>query len=185
MKDASLPKNVLFNRELLQQALATAIPQLNPDQRKVFDTVTQAYLNQEPRVFMLDGPGGCGKTHVENLILAFIRQRGDIALAVASTGISAILLDNGRTSYSRCKIPLELTSDSACMIMRQSHLAELFRLTRLLLWDEIGSQHRFAVEAVNRAPQDVGNSAELFGGIPTLLSGMSKLNQCNPKLTVK
>jgi hypothetical protein len=174
-----------FNRELLQQALATGIPQLNPDQRKVFDTVTQAYLNQEPRVFMLDGPGGCGKTHVENLILAFVRQRGDIALAVASTGISAILLDNGRTSYSRFKIPLELTSDSACTIMCQSHLAELFRLTRLLLWDEIGSQHRFAVEAVNRALQDIRNSAELFGGIPTLLSGMSNLNQCNRKLTAK
>jgi len=30
--------------------------------------------------------------------LAYIRSKGDIALAVASSGIAALLLDGGRTS---------------------------------------------------------------------------------------
>ena len=37
--------------------------------------------------FFLDAPGGTGKTFVTNLLLAEVRQKKGIALAVASSGI--------------------------------------------------------------------------------------------------
>ena len=63
---------------------------------------------QKQKTFFLDGPGGTGKTFVENLILTYVHSKGYIALAVVSTGIASILLANGHTSYSRFKIPLTL-----------------------------------------------------------------------------
>jgi hypothetical protein len=35
-----------------------------------------------------------------NTILAKVRSQGNIALAVASSGIAALLLDDGRTAHS-------------------------------------------------------------------------------------
>ena len=49
--------------------------------------------------FFIDGPGGTGKTHVYRILLARVRQRGDIALAVASSGNAALLLNGGRTVH--------------------------------------------------------------------------------------
>lgn len=40
----------------------------------------------------MDGPGGTGKTFLYKSLLATVRARGDIALAVASSGIGALLL---------------------------------------------------------------------------------------------
>ena len=51
-------------------------------------------------MFFLDGPGGCGKTFVENTLLAHLRADGIVALAVASSGIASILLAGGRTRES-------------------------------------------------------------------------------------
>ncbi len=108
---------------------------------------------------------------MENLILAYVRSKGDIALAVASTGIASILLANGCTSYSRFKIPLNTAPDAFCAIPRQSHLAKLLRLVRLIIWDEITMQTRFSVEAVERTMRDIRQSDDLFGGCPVLFSG--------------
>ncbi len=126
---------------------------------------------QKQKTFFLDGPGGTGKTFVENLILTYVRSKRDIALAVASTGIASILLANGCTSYSRFKIPLNTDPDAFCAIPRQSHLSELLRLVWLIIWDEITMQTRFSVEAVECTMRDIRQSDDLFGGCPVLFSG--------------
>src|ERR1700761_7165155 len=126
-----------FDRASLRNTVEDLLPNLNVEQRTVFDIVTTAAIQKEPRMFMMDGPGGTGKTHLENLILAELRSKSLIVLTVASTGIAAILLDNGRTSFSRFQIPLDPTSESICGITRQSHVAELLRRVSLSVWDEI------------------------------------------------
>eukprot|EP00965_Chrysotila_dentata_P083247 2746587-Pleurochrysis_carterae.AAC.1 len=45
----------------------------------------------------LDAPGGTGKTYTLNKILTELRSKSQIALAVASCGIAALLLSNERT----------------------------------------------------------------------------------------
>lgn len=57
--------------------------------------------------YFLDAPDGTGKTFVMSLILANIRANGFIALAIASSGIAATLLEGGRTAHSALKLPLK------------------------------------------------------------------------------
>src|SRR5438045_1073915 len=78
-----------------------------------------------------------------------------IALTVASSGIAAILLDGGRTSHSRFRIPIDITSESICSISAQSDIAKLIRMTKLIIWDEAPAQHRHCFEAVNRTLRDI------------------------------
>ena len=46
-------------------------------------------------IFFLDAPGGTGKTFLISLILATIQSQHGIALALASSGIAATLLEGG------------------------------------------------------------------------------------------
>lgn len=68
------------------------MPLLNEQQKQVYETLMQAVDNNTGGLFFLDAPGGTGKTFVISLILATIRSRCDIALALASSGIAATLL---------------------------------------------------------------------------------------------
>ena len=54
-------------------------------------------------MFFIDGPGGTGKTFVYNTLLSYVRSKGDITFAVASSRIAALLLNGGRTAHSRLK----------------------------------------------------------------------------------
>ncbi|GBP93413.1 hypothetical protein EVAR_84304_1 [Eumeta japonica] len=78
--------------------------------KQVYETLMQAVDNNTGGLFFLDAPGGTGKTFVISLILATIRSRCDIALALASSGIAATLLDGGRTAHSALKLPLNLNT---------------------------------------------------------------------------
>jgi hypothetical protein len=130
-----------------------------------------AYTSNRPEVFFVDGPGGTGKTFLENLLLATVRAKGDIALAVASSGITSILLDGGRTAHSRFKIPLNITRDSFCSISAQSSLASLLRAVSLIVWDEAPMQHRYCFEAVDRTLKDLRKDDRWFGGITVVFAG--------------
>jgi hypothetical protein len=79
--------------------------QANPEQNEISDQVVSAVQPDRNGGLFIDGPGGTGKTFVENLILAKVRSSGSVALSAASSGMAAILLDGGRTSHSRLKSP--------------------------------------------------------------------------------
>jgi ATP-dependent DNA helicase PIF1 len=67
-------------------------------------------------LIFLDASGGTEKTFLLNLIYAEIRNKGVIALAVASSGVTATLLHGGRTADSALKLPLHfnLTEELTC-----------------------------------------------------------------------
>jgi uncharacterized radical SAM superfamily protein len=91
----------------------------------ILDSVTTAIYSCKPGLFFIEGPGGTGKTFIENLLLANVRSQDGVALAVASSGMAAILLKGGRTSHSRFKIPLDIHSESLCNVSAQSDLTKL------------------------------------------------------------
>ncbi|SGY11901.1 BQ5605_C011g06312 [Microbotryum silenes-dioicae] len=74
-----------------------------------------------------------GKTFLGETVLAQIRSKETYALAVASSGIAALLLPKGSTAHSRFKIPIDIFDDSTCNVPKQEQLAEL--------WDEALMQH--------------------------------------------
>ncbi|CAB5176430.1 unnamed protein product [Rhizophagus irregularis] len=94
-----------YNIPQLQDEVHLNVPLLNDDQRAIYDAILQA-IADENGCFFVDGPGGTGKTFLYNTLLATVRSSGEIAVAVASSGIAALLMMGGRTAHSRFKIPL-------------------------------------------------------------------------------
>lgn len=161
-----------YNRDHEQNLGEERLAQLNPEQRDAYEQIISSIETQAGQTFFLNGPGGTGKTFVYNTICNVVRSRGWIVLCVASSGIASLLLCGGRTAHSMFKIPLSLHSESTCPIHKEGRLAELIRNTRLIIWDEITMQHRYAAEAVDRTFRDILNVPDQqFGGITVVFGG--------------
>ncbi len=151
------------------------MPQLNPEQRVVYDNVMAVV---DRRAFFVNGLGGTGKTFLYNCLLSTVRAQGRVAIAVASSGIAALLLDRGRTAHSRFKIPVQgLNITSTCYISRDFELATLLQAAALIVWDEAVMMHKHVFEAVNRSLQDIMVVINLafkflpFSGLVVVFSG--------------
>ncbi|KAE9524425.1 hypothetical protein AGLY_015146 [Aphis glycines] len=98
------------NYDLDEQAerVQKNVPLLNAEQKNVYDSLMKVVDDGTGGIYFLDAPGGTGKTFVISLILATIRSRSQIALAVTSSGIAATLLEGGRTAHSALKLPMNL-----------------------------------------------------------------------------
>ncbi|XP_073300637.1 uncharacterized protein [Primulina huaijiensis] len=94
-----------------------------------------------------------------------------IALATATSGVVASILQGGRTAHSRFKIPIDLHDKSYCTISKQSGLAELCRKTHLIIWDEAPMAKWLAIEAVDRSLRDLTGIQKPFGGKVVVLGG--------------
>ena len=155
-------------RNLAEERLA----QLNPEQLNAYQRIISSVETQAGQTFFLNGPGGTGKTFVYNTVCNVVRSRGWIVLCVASSGIASLLLCGGRTAHSMFKIPLSLNPESTCPIHKEGRLAALIRNTKLIIWDEITMQHRYAAEAVDRTCRDILDAPDRpFGGITVVFGG--------------
>lgn len=116
----------------LRQLTNESIQHLNSIQRQVFNKsfdyvlpgvcinnldqhATEAVIRSQ-RFFFCDPPGGTGKTFVTTVIQCFLETKGKHALAVASSAITAQLLDGGRTDHLALKILILVISESTCNI---------------------------------------------------------------------
>src|SRR6266542_1566298 len=146
---------------------------LNDGQKEIYNTVINAVNNKSnQKIFFVDGPGGYGKTFLFNIMLAEVRLQNQIAIAVASSGIAALLLNGGRTAHSRFKIPIPIIETSTLNISKNSELADLIRMAKLIIWDEAPMAHRYTFEAVDRTFKDLtDNSDEPFGGKIIVMGG--------------
>lgn len=123
------------------------------------------------------GSGGCGKTFLCQTIIAHLRSIRKIVLPVASSGIAATLLPGGRTAHSRFHIPMKLDQYSTAGIKHGTDIAELLKLTDLIIWDEAPMQHRHAFECVDRSLLDIMSAVDPerarkpFGGITVVFGG--------------
>ncbi|KAJ3568310.1 hypothetical protein NP233_g5793 [Leucocoprinus birnbaumii] len=148
------------------------LPLLNPEQQSAYELITSSVKDECGSLFFLNGPGGTGKTFLYNCVCNYIQSQSWIVLCVSSSGIAALLIQGGRTAHSMFKIPIDnLSENSFCAIPKESHRADLLHLTQLIIWDEIGAQHRFAPEAVDRTCRDIRNNNKPFGGITVVFGG--------------
>ena len=143
-------------------------PLLNDDQRRIYDAVCSAVDSAVGGMFFVDAPGGTGKTFLLNCILAYIRQRDHVALAVTGCGIAGLW-----PRYSSSGVPIEIQTiditrslgvphsrdssypfisvdeDSTCGITPRSTTAELIRNTKLIVCDEAPMSHRHLFDALD------------------------------------
>ena len=139
VQPAVIREELDFDIEELTNVVTERVPSFTPEQSQVFQTILNAVENEIPLQAFIDARGGCGKTYLLNAILAAVRSlkpEGCTALAMGTTGISANLLELGRTFHSRMKAPLTPTEDSTLSISGQSQFAKLIRMSKLLLIDE-------------------------------------------------
>jgi hypothetical protein len=134
MESPNRPMHDVFNHELgreqqydteaLAEAVRTTVPKLNEQQRIAYDSLIEAVNNGTGGIYFLDAPGGTGKTFLISLLLARIRSQNEVALALASTGIAATLLEGRRTAHSALKLPLnmQISELNACLKSSSSTL---------------------------------------------------------------
>ncbi|KAF7372308.1 ATP-dependent DNA helicase [Mycena venus] len=148
---------------------------MNPEQKDAFNRVIESVENNLGKVFFLSGAGGTGKTFVYNTLAHHLRRQYYVVLCVASSGISALLLQGGRTAHSVFKIPIDgLNDESTCSIPKESLRAGLMRATKLGIWDEAPMHNRKCHEAVDRTLRDLLGNDKTFGGITFVLGGDPK-----------
>jgi hypothetical protein len=162
-----------YNMEELRAYVAEKRLLFNTDQNRVYQTIMDAVANDDGAIFFLQAPGGTGKTFTISVLLAEIRSRGEIAVAVASSGIAATLMEGGRTAHSAFKIPLDIARQESptCNISRNSGRAEVLRECKIIVWDECTMAHYKSMEAINATLKDIRRNDSLMGGTVVIFSG--------------
>jgi len=129
-----------------------------------------------PRYFMNEGPGGVGKTTINETLIAEMKRRRLNVLATASTGVAANLLPLGSTLHSALLIPRNVAAGTGPRLESHTNIAARLRRIDLLIIDEISMLHRHVLEYADmqlRAlwPHDHPRQAMPFGGVVVLLTG--------------
>ena len=160
-----------YNIEQLKEYIANKKPLLNTDQKNSYKFIMDNIVKQEGGIIFLDAPGGTGKTFLTNLILSEIRAKGEIALAIASSGIAATLMEGGRTAHSALKLPLDIArqENPTCNISKTSGQAQVLKACKLIVWDECTMAHKKSLEAFDNTLRDVRGNQNLLGGVLLLL----------------
>ena len=88
---------------------------LNKDQHSIYDVIIKA-IEHDSSCFFIDRPGGTGNTFLYNIMLAKVRSLREIALVVASSGVTALLITGGKTVHFQFKISIKLNESFICNI---------------------------------------------------------------------
>ena len=180
-RSAVIREELDFNVTEMAGEADQVVSQYTEEQRAVHERVLEAVTSNTPLCLYINAKGGCGKTFVLNGILKAVRTLeagGCVVLAMATTGIAAMLLERGRTFHSRMKAPLTPDDDSMLKIPAQSELAKLVRMARLLVIDEATMLDNRHLAAMDRSLRDLMGSDCQFGAKVLVLSG--DLRQCLP-----
>uniref|UniRef100_A0A8D8T3L0 ATP-dependent DNA helicase n=1 Tax=Cacopsylla melanoneura TaxID=428564 RepID=A0A8D8T3L0_9HEMI len=183
MTPPNRPMHDAFNQELLRETqydhnamretIEKDLPLLNQQQKYAYDKLMKVVNDGSGGIYFLDAPGGTGKTFLITLILATIRSQNGIALALASSGIAATLLEGGRTAHSALKLPLNMqTSENpTCNLSKNCGMAKVLQQCKMIVWDECTMAHKKSMEALDRTMRDFRNNQNIFGGTMILLAG--------------
>ena len=151
----------------------TCYGQFNSDQKFVFDTIDAAtHGEQQSHIFFVDAPGGTGKTFLFNALLSKWRSTQKIVVAVASSGIAAILLEGGKTAHSRFGIPLQVLQNSSCSVTNLSAVGKMLLLAHAIVWDEAPMASKYCVECVDQFMRQLMHLPNIpFGGKNVVFGG--------------
>ncbi|SAM01868.1 hypothetical protein [Absidia glauca] len=163
-------EQLAYDTQEEEAAYSSKYALFNLDQKHAFDRIVEKLQSHES-ASDLEQEKPSYTTFVYNTLCNYWRSRRKIVLCVASSGIASLLLSGGTTSHFRLKIPLKVNETSTCSITKNSKLAELLRMTTLLIWDEVPMQNKSCFETVDRTLRDIRSSNVLFGGLPVVLGG--------------
>ncbi|GJS03997.1 ATP-dependent DNA helicase RRM3-like protein [Tanacetum coccineum] len=121
-----------YKKDELRKQHQTMYGSFTSEQKGIYSTVMDVVDKNTGGMFFVYGYGGTGKTYLYKTMSAALRSQGDIVLNGASRGITALLLEGGRTAHSRFAIPINILEESMCHIPADSDLAHLIRQANLI-----------------------------------------------------
>ena len=147
------------------------VAKLNGEQYFAYDAIMEAIQGNGPKMFFIDGLGGTGKSFVYNTLIGNIQSLRKDVIVVATSGIAALILHDGRTAHSVFKIPIPVLHDSVCSIAKEDEVTQRIRDAAAIFWDEAVMQHRFGFEAVDRTLRDLLQVDLPFAGKVVVFGG--------------
>ncbi|XP_074342601.1 uncharacterized protein LOC141680211 [Apium graveolens] len=99
-----LSDELSYNKELEHEEHEKLYRTLNKEQLHAYASIIDNVENSKRGVFFVYGSGGCGKTFLWNTICCKLCSVKKVILLIASSGIAATLLPEGRTTHSRMKL---------------------------------------------------------------------------------
>uniref|UniRef100_A0A0D3CG37 ATP-dependent DNA helicase n=1 Tax=Brassica oleracea var. oleracea TaxID=109376 RepID=A0A0D3CG37_BRAOL len=153
-----------YNREELKGEHEKLLATITDEQKLIYDEILHAVNHKHGGMFFVYGYGGTGKTFLWRVLGSALRSRGKIVLNVASSGIAALLLQEGRTAHSRFGIPIAVNEFSTCSISAGSHQADLIKEAELIIWDEAPTMSKHCFQTLDRTMRDILKCDKVFGG---------------------
>lgn len=164
-----------YDIDQLNDQFQTLFSSLIDEQTSIFEKIMKAVNDQHGGMFFIYGYGGTSKTFMWKTLASALRSQGHIVLTVASSGIASLLLPGWRMAHLRFAIPVLTMQNSTCNIHQGSELAELLKVTKLIIWDEAPMAHKFCFEDLDKTLRDImsfshhadspfGGKVIVFGG---------------------
>jgi hypothetical protein len=111
---------------------------MNANQLHCFNTIVAIVeLNSHNAHFFVQKFANTDKIFLYRTLCYHFRARDEIVICVVSLNIATLLLSDDQTSHSRFKISLQITNETICNIIRNTHLYEFLRRTKLIIWNKI------------------------------------------------
>jgi hypothetical protein len=159
---------------------------LNEEQKNILNLlITELHSNSiAKKQFFVNGSGGCGKTFLYETFISYVRSKGLVCLAMATTGNAATILPNGTTAHFGLKLSLKPTETSMCDLREGSKELYLVKNASVLIIDEATQLHKLSVDELDRTLRLImGNVSPIlsetpFGGKFIIFGGDWK--QCPP-----
>ncbi|XP_074298809.1 uncharacterized protein LOC141629753 [Silene latifolia] len=145
-----------YDKQSLREENDRQLSSITDEQRLVYNEIMDVFLNNRGGVFFVYGYGDTGKTFIWRSLCSGIRSKGEIVVAVASSGIATTLIPGCVTAHSRLSIPVNVNKDSTCSRIKPgSDLTELLIRAKLIILDEAPMTHKHSFEAVDKSLKDV------------------------------
>ncbi|XP_044005460.1 uncharacterized protein LOC122850368 [Aphidius gifuensis] len=150
--------------------------QLNAKQKEIVDTILEIVMSDDKsktlkKCYYVDGPGGSGKTFIYTTLYHLLISKGKKICTMSFTGVSAILLPNGKTVHNAFGLPVPLFADSTSHIKKQSQDAQIMKEYDLIIWDEGPMAPRYCMEVGDRTFKYLMDNDLPFGGKAMLVGG--------------
>jgi hypothetical protein len=172
--------------EVATTLLASMTESLTPDQRRIFDTVTQQILTDDPTPLFafMSGQGGVGKSEVLKILklwcdVTFGKTAGDFGSCVvcAPTGMSAFNIKGNtwQKAFKKSAYEKKITAVGDVEQGSVTALRAAFKGVQLIIIDEISLINLEQLWEINVklkiACDDASRQEMLFGGFHVLLTG--------------
>ena len=137
---------------------------LTDEQREFFEMILNNIDIDNPMYYILDGPGGSGKSYYYTFLTHYALDHGFTVSNSASTGIAAQILPDGQTTHKTFAIPIPCDETTNCNISPNSEYGQALIRTNIFIVDECFSLSKHQFEAIHRLMQDLMDNQRPFGG---------------------